>query len=69
MKYVDSILKNCRNNNIFTAEQFEIQQKEFKEQCKMNKAIQKQAELKGITYNTDFSEYDVYAKKRSENSG
>lgn len=67
-KYIDSILRDCRNNNIFTSSQFEIKQKEFKEQCKLNKAIKHQNELKGITYNTDFSEYDIYAKKRTENS-
>ena len=63
-KYVDATLRNCRNNNIFTEEQFKINQKEFKENVKKNKETQRLGKIKEIAYNTDFSEYDEYARKK-----
>ena len=62
-KYIDEILKDCRNNNIFTAKQFEIKQKEFQENKRNNKSIKVQDKRNEVVYNTDFSEYDKYAKK------
>lgn len=62
-KYIEATLKDCRRNNVFTAEQFEIKQREFKEQIKANKSFKKQCKKEAF-YNTDFSEYDEYAKKQ-----
>lgn len=58
-KYIDAILRNCRDNNVTTAQQYKTKEKEFRE----NRAKQHQAkERKNIKYNTDFSEYDKFAK-------
>ena len=58
-KYVKTILNNCLNENITTVEQYRAKQIEFKNQ-KANKTTTKKQE---VTYNTDFSEYDEYARR------
>lgn len=55
--YVKAILDDCLNNNIYTKEQYEIKLKKYKDN-KTNKTTQKE-----VKYNTDFSEYDEYAKR------
>ena len=57
-KYIDKILKDCRDNHISTVKQYRIKQKEFKEQQKNNA----KGNVKEAIYNTDFSEYDKYMK-------
>lgn len=54
--YVQTILNDCVNKNIKTLHEFETQQKEYKNN-KTPKTIKKEVE-----YNTDFSEYDKYAR-------
>lgn len=56
--YVKAILDDCLNNNIHTKEQYEIKLKKYKDN-KTNKTTTQ----KEIKYNTDFSEYDIYAKR------
>ena len=58
-KYVKTILNNCLNENIMTAEQYKAKQIEFKNK-KTSKTTPKKQE---VTYNTDFSEYDEYARR------
>ena len=58
--YVKSILNDCINNNIQTVEQYKAKQIEFKNN-KSNKTTTKQKE---IEYNSDFSEYDEYARRK-----
>lgn len=58
-KYVKTILNNCLNENIMTAEQYKAKQIEFKNK-KTSKITPKKQE---VTYNTDFSEYDEYARR------
>ena len=54
-KYTVSILNDCINNKIFTAEQFYIKQKEFKSNNKTtkNKQINEKVEYKEVTYTED----------------
>lgn len=59
-KYVKTILNNCLNENITTTEQYRAKQIEFKNQ-KSNKTTTKKQE---VTYNSDFSEYDEYARRK-----
>ncbi|MCI8486893.1 MAG: DnaD domain protein [Clostridia bacterium] len=59
--YVKTILNDCINNNIKTAEEYEAKQREYKNQ-KTNKETNT-TKKKEITYNTDFSEYDKYVKR------
>lgn len=58
-KYIKTILNNCLNENITTIEQYRAKQIEFKNK-KANKTTTKKQE---VTYNTDFSEYDEYARR------
>ena len=55
--YVKAILDDCLNNNIQTAQQYETKQKEYKNSKTTT------TKHKEIKYNTDFSEYDEYAKR------
>lgn len=57
--YVKSILNDCINNNIQTVEQYRAKQTEFKNNKTNKTTTPKQQE---VTYNTDFSEYDKYAR-------
>ena len=57
-KYIDKILKDCRDNNIKTVKQYQIKQKEFKENMQKNNS----REIKEAIYNTDFREYEELAK-------
>ena len=59
-KYINAILKDCRDNNVKTVQQYRAKEKEFRE----NKAKQYQFKeiKKTVKYNTDFSEYDKFAK-------
>ena len=59
-KYVKTILNNCLNENITTVEQYRAKQIEFKNQKANKKTTPKKQE---VTYNTDFSEYDEYARR------
>ena len=56
--YIKTILNNCLNENITTAEQYKAKQIEFKNK-KANRTTKKQE----VNYNTDFSEYDQYARR------
>ena len=59
-KYVKTILNNCLNENITTAEQYRAKQKEFKNKKSNKTTTTKKQE---VNYNTDFSEYDEYARR------
>lgn len=59
-KYVKTILNNCLNENITTAEQYRAKQIEFKNK-KANKTTT--TNKQEVNYNTDFSEYDQYARR------
>ena len=59
-KYVKTILNNCLNENITTAEQYRAKQKEFKNKKSNKTTTTKKQE---VNYNTDFSEYDQYARR------
>lgn len=59
--YVKTILNDCINNNIKTAEQYDAKQREYKNK-KTNKEINT-TKKQEVTYNTDFSEYDQYVKR------
>lgn len=56
-KYIEAILRDCRNNNITTVQQYQTKEKEFKEG-----RGKKQNNKEETVYNTDFSEYDKFAK-------
>lgn len=58
-KYIKTILNNCIKDKIKTVEQYKGRQIEFKNQKNTNKTTNK----KEIIYNTDFSEYDEYARR------
>lgn len=58
--YVKKILSNCLENNIKTAEQYKAAQTEFRNK-KANKITT--TKKQEVTYNTDFSEYDEYARR------
>ncbi len=58
--YVKPKLNDCLNNNIYTIEQYNAKETEFKNN-KINKTTT--TKPKEIKYNTDFSEYDEYAKR------
>ena len=57
--YVKTILNDCINEKITTVEQYRAKQIEFKNK-KANKTTPTKKE---VTYNTDFSEYDSYARR------
>lgn len=59
--YVKAILDDCLNNNIHTKEQYEIKQKDYKEKKTNKTTTFKQKE---VEYNSDFSEYDEYARRK-----
>lgn len=59
--YVKAILDDCLNNNIYTKEQYEIKQKDYKEKKTNKTTTFKQKE---VEYNSDFSEYDEYARRK-----
>lgn len=64
-KYITGILNNCVNKGIKTVSEFKQSQEEFKEQQKKKKESNtrnKQEKKQEIEYNTDFSEYEQYAK-------
>lgn len=56
-KYIEAILKDCRNNNITTVQQYQTKEREFKEEREKIKNTKDET-----VYNTDFSEYDQFAK-------
>ncbi len=58
--YVKKILNNCLEQNIKTAEQYKAAQVEYRNK-KTNKTTTKKQE---VTYNSDFSEYDEYARRK-----
>lgn len=62
-KYIASILENCYQNNIKTAEQFAMSQQEFKEQQANKTKHKKETQKQEVKYNTDFSDYQKYIKK------
>lgn len=59
--YVKAILDDCIKNNIQTVEQYKAKQIEFKNSKTSKTTTTKQKEVK---YNTDFSEYDEYARRQ-----
>lgn len=61
-KYAKAILDNCILNNIKTRKNFEIKQKEFKENG--SKKVEIKQDKK---YSNDFSEYDTYARGERQN--
>ena len=63
-KYIKTILDNCKKDNIRTVEEFEINQKEFREKQKKkaDKQTFKEKPKQEVKYNTDFSEYDKYIR-------
>lgn len=58
--YVKTILNDCLKENITTVEQYKAKQIEFKNQKSNKTTTTKKQE---VTYNTDFSEYDEYARR------
>lgn len=52
-KYAASILRDCVNNKIFTAEQFYIRQKEFKSNKSTKKQTDEKIEYEEVSYNEE----------------